>query len=62
MAKQIHFSDDFVALYDGGSIFAPQLGQYCNNSLPPTRHSGELLQNYRRILTTGVFNPNWHDL
>ena len=62
VTKHIHFSYDFVALYDGGSIFAPQLGQYCNNSLPPTCHSGELIQNYKRILATGIFNPNWHEL
>ena len=58
VTKQIHFSYDYVTLYDGGSIFAPQLGRYCNNSLPPTRHSGELIQNYKCILATGVFKPS----
>ena len=42
VTKQIHFSYDSLAIYDGDSIFAPQLGKYCNNSLPPTRHSGGL--------------------
>ena len=58
VTKQIHFSYDFLALYDGGSIFDPQLGKYCNNSLPPTGRSGELIQNYKCFLATGVFKPS----
>ena len=41
--NKIHFSYDSLDLYDGDSTFAPKIGSFCNNSLPPTCYSGELI-------------------
>ena len=41
--NKIHFSYDHLDLYDGDSTFAPKIGSFCNNSLPPTCYSGELI-------------------
>jgi hypothetical protein len=43
VTNKIHFSYDYLDLFDGDSIFAPQIGHFCNNSLPPTCYSGELI-------------------